>query len=165
MKIYSKATKRLVHTHPLPPIDRRNNIKQKTRYHNNYYNFISRIKIIHFCDTLHNQPDIVMCIWEQSQIPHPASQIPGPRSRIPHLRSQIPDPRSQIPDPRSRIPDPRSQIPDPRSHIPDPTSQIPDPRSYIPDPRSYIPDPRSQILHRHSETKWEQVGTSVFCIQ
>ena len=38
LKIYSKVTLRMVHTHPLPPIDRRNNIKQKTRHHNNYYN-------------------------------------------------------------------------------------------------------------------------------
>ena len=60
MKIYSKVTKRLVHTHPLPPIDRRNNTKQKTRPHNNYYNFIFQIKIIHCCDTLRNQPDLVM---------------------------------------------------------------------------------------------------------
>ena len=60
MKIYSKATKRLVHTHPLPPIDRRNNTKQKTRSHNKYYNFIFQIKIIHCCDTLRNQPDLVM---------------------------------------------------------------------------------------------------------
>ena len=30
--MYSKVTLRMVHTHPLPPIDRRNNIKQKTRY-------------------------------------------------------------------------------------------------------------------------------------
>ena len=66
MKIYSKVTKRLVHTHPLPPIDRRNNTKQKTRHHHNYYNLIFHIKIIHFCDTLRNQPDLVMSVVCQS---------------------------------------------------------------------------------------------------